>query len=69
MTAKDKEAFLQSKLFSKINMDFFKDKMEIVSVKKGETVWLKKTSAAVLHLSLRETPLLQKSVFMEEEPL
>ena len=53
MTAKDKEAFLQSKLFSKINMDFFKDKMEIVSVKKGETVMAEKNFSRCLAFILK----------------
>ena len=38
MTAKDKEIFLENELFSKIDMDFIKEKMQIVSAAKGETI-------------------------------
>jgi CRP-like cAMP-binding protein len=42
MTSKDREAFLQSPLFSKLDLDTIKNGMEIVCVKKGETVMAKK---------------------------
>ena len=42
MTSKDREAFLQSPLFSKLNLDTIKTGMEIVCVKKGETIMAKK---------------------------
>lgn len=42
MTSKDREAFLQNPLFSKLNLETLKNAMEIVLVKKGETVMAKK---------------------------
>ena len=41
MTAKDREAFLKSPLFSKFNFENINSKMEIVSAKKGETIMAK----------------------------
>lgn len=38
MTAKDKEVFLENKLFSSLNINDYKNEVEIVSVKKGETL-------------------------------
>ncbi len=37
MTAKDKEALIKNKLFSAVGTDFFEKRVEIVSLKKGET--------------------------------
>ncbi len=42
MTSKDREAFLQNPLFSKLNIETLKNGMEIISVKKGETIMAKK---------------------------
>jgi CRP-like cAMP-binding protein len=42
LTSKDREAFLQSPLFSKLNLETIKSGMEIVSVKKGETIMAQK---------------------------
>ena len=38
MTAKDREAFLKNELLSKLDMDFLRRRMNIVSAEKGETI-------------------------------
>lgn len=38
LTNSDKNAFLQSELFSKLDIDLYKDKIEIETAKKGETL-------------------------------
>ena len=42
MTSKDREAFLQSPLFSKLDLNEIKSGLEIVCVKKGETIMAQK---------------------------
>ena len=53
MTAKDKEAFLKNKLFSSLNINGFKDEMEIISAKKGETVMAENSFRRCLVLIIR----------------
>lgn len=50
MTAKDKEAFLKSKLFSSLDINGYPDKIEIVLAKKGETVMEKDSFSRCLML-------------------
>ena len=38
MTANDREAFLKNELFSKLDIDFLREKMNLVSAKKGEII-------------------------------
>ena len=38
MTANDREAFLKNELFSKLDIDFLREKMNLVSAKKGEVI-------------------------------
>ena len=41
MTAKDKDVIIKNKLFSKLDNETLKNGMEIITVKKGETVMTK----------------------------
>ena len=38
LTANDREAFLKNELFSKLDIDFLREKMNLVSAKKGEII-------------------------------
>lgn len=60
MTAKDREVFLKNQLFSKIDIELFRDKMEIVSVKKGETIMTKNRFSRCLALILKGSASVSK---------
>lgn len=53
MTSKDREAFLQSPLFSKLDLETLKNGMDIVSVKKGETILAKQNFSRCLIFILK----------------
>lgn len=53
MTSKDREAFLQNPLFSKLDLETLKNGMEIISVKKGETIMAKKDFSRCLIFILK----------------
>ncbi len=60
MTAKDREVFLKNQLFSKIDIELFRDKMEIVSAKKGETIMTKNLFSRCLALILKGSASVSK---------
>ena len=43
MTAKDKEAFIENKLFSSFNINEYKDKIKFITAEKGKTVMAEKS--------------------------
>ncbi len=53
MTAKDKDVFIKNKLFSKLDTETLKEGVEIVTVKKGETVMTKAVFSRCLALILK----------------
>ena len=53
MTAKDREAFLESKLFSKFDIDRFGEKIEFVTAKKGEALMTQKHFSRCLALIIK----------------
>ncbi len=53
MTAKDKEALIKNKLFSTVGTDFFEKRVEVVSLKKGETVMSSKKFSRCLALIIK----------------
>lgn len=60
MTANDKEALLQSKLFSKIPSDILEKNTEFVSVKSGETFMSKKNFNRGLALIVKGSAVVSK---------
>ncbi len=61
MTAKDREVFLENKLFSKLDIERFRESMEIVSAKKGETIMAENRFDRCLALILRGTASVSKT--------
>lgn len=53
MTSRDREVFSKNKLFSKFDIDRFKDRMEIVSANKGKTLMAQKHFSRCLALILK----------------
>ncbi|MBQ3500951.1 MAG: Crp/Fnr family transcriptional regulator [Oscillospiraceae bacterium] len=53
MTAKDREAFLESKLFSKFDIERFGEKIEFVTAKKGEALMTQKHFSRCLALIIK----------------
>lgn len=53
MTSRDREVFSKNKLFSKFDIDRFKDRMEIVSANKGKTLMTQKHFSRCLALILK----------------
>ena len=53
MTAGDREAFLKSKLFSKLEIERFKADMKIITAKKGETIMTENNFSRCLALVLK----------------
>ena len=60
MTAKDREVFSKNKLFSKLDIDRFREDIEIVSVSKDETVMAKKHFSRCLALILKGSASVSK---------
>ena len=61
MTAKDREAFLQNKLFSKFDIDRFSEKIEIITAKKGEVLMTQKHFSRCLALIISGNASVTKS--------
>ena len=53
MTSRDREVFSKNKIFSKFDIDRFKDRMEIVSANKGKTLMTQKHFSRCLALILK----------------
>lgn len=60
MTAKDKEVFIKNKLFSKLDTETLKNGMDIITVKKGETVMTKSAFSRCLALILKGSASVSK---------
>ena len=53
MTAKDKDVIIKNKLFSKLDTETLRNGMEIINVKKGETVMTNSVFSRCLALILK----------------